>query len=199
MQFTQDVIHQLALELETADSFLGGPEHLFNEAGDTTLDLILSKDIKNNARTLDIGCGCLRIGIKLINYLQPDCYYGIEPNKTMLNIGIKHLLAQLIGQICILVSVFMLFKQIRKKQIHHGKCEDLSKQYTKSNLDGVSINSTINPQSVGSKKRKTLLSCIKYFLLTIFIAPIVIPIMYSMGWLFLEAFSTLRYFIDLSF
>ena len=92
MQFTQDVIHQLALELETADSFLGGPEHLFNEAGDTTLDLILSKDIKNNARTLDIGCGCLRIGIKLINYLQPDCYYGIEPNKTMLNIGIKHLL-----------------------------------------------------------------------------------------------------------
>ena len=114
-------------------------------------------------------------------------------------IGIKHLLIQLIGQLCILVSVFMLFKQIRKKQIHHSKCEDLSKEYTKSNLDGVSINSTINHQSVSSKKRKTLLSCIKYFLLAIFIAPIVIPIMYSMGWLFLEAFSTLRYFIDLSF
>ena len=114
-------------------------------------------------------------------------------------IGIKHLLIQLIGQICILVSVFMLFKQIRKKQIHDSKSKDLSKEYTKSNLDGVSINSTINHQSVGSKKRRTLLSCIKYFLLAIFIAPIVIPIMYSMGWLFHEAFSTVRYFIDLSF
>ena len=129
-----------------------------------------------------------------------DTAVGNELNEVPLEyIGIKHLLIQFIGQICILVSVFMLFKQIRKKQIHDSKCKDLSKEYIKSNLDGVSINSTINHQGVGSKKRKTLLSCIKYFLLTIFIAPIVIPIMYSMGWLFLEAFSTLRYFIDLSF
>ena len=129
-----------------------------------------------------------------------DTAVGNELNEVPLEyIGIKHLLIQLIGQICILVSVFMLFKQIRKKQIHDSKCKDLSKEYIKSNLDGVSINSTINHQGVGSKKRKRLLSCIKYFLLTIFIVPIVIPIMYSMGWLFLEAFSTLRYFIDLSF
>ena len=129
-----------------------------------------------------------------------DAGVGNELNEVPLEyIGIKHLLIQLIGQICILVSVFMLFKQIRKKQIHDSKYKHLSKEYIKSNLDGVSINSTINHQGVGSKKRKTLLSCIKYFLLTIFIAPIVIPIMYSMGWLFMEAFSTLRYFIDLSF
>ena len=129
-----------------------------------------------------------------------DATVGNELNEVPLEyIGIKHLLIQFIGQICILVSVFMLFKQIRKKQIHDSKCKDLSKEYIKSNLDGVSINSTINHQSVSSKKRKTLLSCIKYFLLAIFIAPKVIPIMYSMGWLFMEAFSTLRYFIDLSF
>ena len=144
------------------------------------------------------------IGVLVFYFLgQPsgiDAVVGNELNEVPLEyIGIKHLLIQLIGQICILVSVFMLFKQIRKKQIHDSKCKDLSKEYTKSNLDGVSINSTINHQSVGSKKLKTLLSCIKYFLLTIFIAPIVIPIMYSMGWLFLEAFSTVRYFIDLSF
>ena len=144
------------------------------------------------------------IGVLVFYFLgQPsgiDATVDNELNEVPLEyIGIKHLLIQLIGQICILVSVFMLFKQIRKKQIHDSKCKDLSKEYTKSNLDGVRINSTINHQSVGSKKRKTLLSCIKYFLLAIFIAPIVIPIMYSMGWLFLEAFSTLRYFIDLSF
>ena len=129
-----------------------------------------------------------------------DAVVGNKLNEVPLEyIGIKHLLIQFLGQICILVSVFMLFKQIRKKRIHDSKCKDLSKEYIKSNLDGVSINSTINHQGVGSKKRKTLLSCIKYFLLTIFIAPIVIPIMYSMGWLFHEAFSTVRYFIDLSF
>ena len=129
-----------------------------------------------------------------------DAAVGNELNEVPLEyIGIKHLLIQFLGQICILVSVFMLFKQIRKKQIHDSKYKDLSKEYIKSNLDGVSINSTINHQGVGSKKRKTLLSCIKYFLLAIFIAPIVIPIMYSLGWLFMEAFSTLRYFIDLSF
>lgn len=132
--------------------------------------------------------------------LDNDAAVGNELNEVPLEyIGIKYLLIQLIGQICILVSVFMLFKQIRKKQIHDSKCEDLSKVYENSNLDGVSINSTIYHQSVGSKKRKTLLSCIKYFLLTICIAPIVIPIMYSMGWLFLEAFSIVRYVIDLSF
>tara|TARA_B100001057_G_scaffold392034_1_gene400465 strand:- start:3610 stop:4083 length:474 start_codon:yes stop_codon:yes gene_type:complete len=129
-----------------------------------------------------------------------DTTVGNEMNEVPLEyIGIKYLLIQLIGQIFILVSIFMLFKQIRKKQIHNTKCEALSKEYTNSNLDGVSINSTINHQSVGSKKHKKLLSCIKYFLLTIFIVPIIIPIMYSMGWLFVEAFSTVRYFIDLSF
>ena len=125
---------------------------------------------------------------------------GNELNQVPLEyIGIKYLLIQLIGQICILVSAFMLFKQIRKKQIRDSRFVDLSKEYTNSNLDRDSIDSTINHQSVGSKKRKTLLSCVKYFLLAIFIAPIVIPIMYSMGWLFHEAFSTVRYFIDLSF
>ena len=80
----------------------------------------------------------LIIGVLVFYFLgQPsgiDATVGNELNEVPLEyIGIKHLLAQLIGQICILVSVFMLFKQIRKKQIHHSKCEDLSKEYTKSN------------------------------------------------------------------
>ena len=129
-----------------------------------------------------------------------DTTVGNEMNEVPLEyIGIKYQLIQLIGQICILVFVFMIFKKIRKKQNNDSKCEALSKEYTNSNLDGVSINSTVNHQSVGSKKSKILLSCIKYFLLTIFIVPIVIPIIYSMGWFFFEVFSTVRYFIDLSF
>ena len=48
--------------------------------------------MNTESKVLDIGCGCLRIGIKLINFLEKNCYYGIEPNKFMLDAGIKHLL-----------------------------------------------------------------------------------------------------------
>ena len=73
--------------------------------------------------------------------LDIDTTVGNELNEVPLEyIGIKYLLIQLIGQIFILVSVFMLFRQIRKKQIHDSKCEALSGEYTNSNLDGVSIN-----------------------------------------------------------
>lgn len=48
--------------------------------------------MNTESKVLDIGCGCLRIGIKLINFLDKECYYGIEPNKFMLDTGIKHLL-----------------------------------------------------------------------------------------------------------
>lgn len=38
---------------------------------------------------LDIGCGCLRGGRWLIPYLNSDCYFGVEPNVEMLEIGKK--------------------------------------------------------------------------------------------------------------
>ena len=48
--------------------------------------------------------------------LDIDTTVGNELNEVPLEyIGIKYLLIQLIGQIFILVSVFMLFRQIRKK------------------------------------------------------------------------------------
>ena len=65
----------------------------FNTAGDRTLALLSDRGIKRKSKTLDIGCGCLRIGIKLINYLEPEKYFGIEPNKPMLDTGIKYLLS----------------------------------------------------------------------------------------------------------
>jgi hypothetical protein len=41
---------------------------------------------------LDIGCGCLRAGYWLIHFLNPRCYFGMEPNRTMLEAGIEKIL-----------------------------------------------------------------------------------------------------------
>lgn len=93
MNINNETIENLAAELESIQSFSGGPKMHFNTAGERTLKLLSERGIKSNSKTLDIGCGCLRIGIKLINYLDPGNYFGIEPNKPMLDTGIKHLLS----------------------------------------------------------------------------------------------------------
>ena len=41
-------------------------------------------------KVLDLGCGSLRVGRLLIPYLQEGNYYGIEPNKWLVDEGIAH-------------------------------------------------------------------------------------------------------------
>ena len=41
------------------------------------------------SKVLDVGCGCLRGGRKIIPELNEACYFGIEPNKSMLKDGIE--------------------------------------------------------------------------------------------------------------
>ena len=93
MQVKDDVVRNLKQELETFDSFLGGPPKFFNQAGDATLRLLKYFRFTPSSKTLDIGCGCLRIGVKLIDYLEAGNYFGIEPNSQMLDAGVKYLLA----------------------------------------------------------------------------------------------------------
>ena len=93
MNINSETIENLAAELESIQSFSGGPKMHFNTAGDRTLALLSDRGVESNSKTLDIRCGCSRIGIKLINYLDPGNYFGIEPNKPMLDTGIKHFLA----------------------------------------------------------------------------------------------------------
>ena len=41
------------------------------------------------SKVLDVGCGCLRGGRKIIPELNEACYFGIEPNKSMLKDGME--------------------------------------------------------------------------------------------------------------
>jgi SAM-dependent methyltransferase len=54
------------------------------------LEFLKSKGLKPNNRVLDIGCGCLRTGIHLIEYLKQDRYFGIDKEESLIEAGIKY-------------------------------------------------------------------------------------------------------------
>jgi SAM-dependent methyltransferase len=74
--------------------FLGGPVEAFEPLGRHQLIILLEHGLMPDSRVLDVGCGCLRAGYWLIHFLQPDCYFGIEPNTSMLDAGKQTFLTQ---------------------------------------------------------------------------------------------------------
>ncbi len=40
---------------------------------------------------LDVGCGALRAGYWLMRFLDAECYFGIEPNRDMLRVGLEQI------------------------------------------------------------------------------------------------------------
>jgi SAM-dependent methyltransferase len=74
------------------ETFLGGPVKDFERVGRLQLITLLRAGIYPQSKVLDIGCGCLRGGYWLIHFLAPGHYCGIEPNRTMLEAGLRHLL-----------------------------------------------------------------------------------------------------------
>jgi ubiquinone/menaquinone biosynthesis C-methylase UbiE len=67
-----------------------GPEKYYKEIGEVVFCLLKKQGLKRNMKVLDIGCGSLRIGQHLINYLNKGNYYGIEPNKWLVDKAFEH-------------------------------------------------------------------------------------------------------------
>lgn len=74
------------------ETFLGGPLGVFESAGRMQLIALLREGVYPDSTVLDVGCGCLRAGYWLIHFLEPGRYFGIEPNRWMLEAGVRHLL-----------------------------------------------------------------------------------------------------------
>ena len=72
--------------------FLGGPLQSFDTAGRMQLQILLKEGLYPDSKVLDIGCGCLRGGYWLIHFLDPGCYFGIEPDRRMLEAGMQSIL-----------------------------------------------------------------------------------------------------------
>lgn len=61
----------------------------FEELGNLQKDFLIDKGLKPNHVLYDIGCGSLRLGRKIIPYLDKDNYIGIEKNKKVLKAGMN--------------------------------------------------------------------------------------------------------------
>ena len=52
--------------------------------GKLQLDFMLNQGLKPDQKVLDIGCGALRAGIPLTNYLNASCYFGTDVNGPLI-------------------------------------------------------------------------------------------------------------------
>ena len=66
-----------------------GPPDQYDFMGATQFALLFLLGLREHHKLLDFGCGSLRAGRLLIPYLNPGNYYGIEPNKWLVEEGIE--------------------------------------------------------------------------------------------------------------
>jgi len=67
--------------------YVGG---LWKQMGTLQFEFLIKQGLKPNHRLLDIGCGSLRLGSRLIPYLQPGNYIGIEKEQSLLDAGLLY-------------------------------------------------------------------------------------------------------------
>lgn len=58
--------------------------------GASQFRLLTTLGLRDHHKVLDFGCGSLRVGRLLLPYLLPDNYYGIDPNKWLIEDAIRN-------------------------------------------------------------------------------------------------------------
>ena len=84
-------LQEIAEALDQRSIFIGGPVKDFERVGRLQCSLMIREGLYPWLKVVDIGCGALRGGYWLIHFLNPDCYYGIEPNVDMLQAGLNEI------------------------------------------------------------------------------------------------------------
>ena len=78
----------LGLELKAGDmqyrAFVGPPED-YDLISAMVFNLLTCLGLRQHHKVLDIGCGSLRCGRLLIPYLNKGNYFGVEPNKWLVD------------------------------------------------------------------------------------------------------------------
>lgn len=64
--------------------FIGG---LWDELGALQYSYLVKDGLKAEHRLIDIGCGCFRLGVRIIPYLNPGNYFGIDISVPLLDVG----------------------------------------------------------------------------------------------------------------
>lgn len=87
----KDRIKRLLLSKSERRHALVGPPRLWKMKRDFQINFLKDFKLEPKHYLLDIGCGTLRGGIPLINYLQEGHYFGIEVRKEVLDEARKEL------------------------------------------------------------------------------------------------------------
>lgn len=60
---------------------------LWEELGLLQRDFLIAQGLRPDMHLLDIGCGCLRAGVHLVDYLQARHYYGVDLSADLIDAG----------------------------------------------------------------------------------------------------------------
>ena len=66
-----------------------GPPGRYDLIATLQLSILFFLGMRDTDKILDFGCGSLRLGRLLIPFLQPDSYFGIEPNAWLIDEGVR--------------------------------------------------------------------------------------------------------------
>jgi SAM-dependent methyltransferase len=92
----------LGLGLKPGDpqyrAYVGPPED-YDLIAAMAFNLLTTLGLRQHHSLLDLGCGSLRIGRLLIPYLNQGKYFGVEPNKWLVEDGIRRELGETLVQI----------------------------------------------------------------------------------------------------
>lgn len=92
-----DEMQLYGLDLKSGDSHYRayvGPPKDYDLIAALTVGLLFAAGLRETHKLLDVGCGSLRSGRLLIPYLRPGNYFGIEPNRWLVEAGIEQELGQ---------------------------------------------------------------------------------------------------------
>lgn len=60
---------------------------LWEELGELQAAFLKSRGLTPEHKLLDIGCGCLRLGVHMVDFLKEGNYFGIDLNQELLDAG----------------------------------------------------------------------------------------------------------------
>lgn len=83
--YNSHVLTEQEINNEVHRHVVGG---IFEYQGKLQLELCKKYGLLPHHKMLDFGCGCLRAGVKLLDYLNYGNYYGIDVNKGLLEAGL---------------------------------------------------------------------------------------------------------------
>ena len=85
------MVARIAQNMMDRYGFMGVTVATFEQAGREQLITLLSEGLVPESTVLEFGCGPLRIAYWLTRFLDPGCYYGIEPARNRVEAGLEQL------------------------------------------------------------------------------------------------------------